>query len=368
MSVGPANAPGRELEGLDLLRIIASLGVVFYHYGDYLSPGFWPAWIALPIIPFRLWVDLFFVLSGFVISYVYAPRIGHGFGYGRFLQKRLARLMPLHVATLLFYVALGLATLHGVKANSMDRFDWSCLVPNLLLLHAMGICHAVSFNTPSWSISAEMGMYICFPLFAMLGKPARGAILWVAIIAAIVILEMVSRVPGQQYWLFRASQGGMLRAVPSFMLGVVLHRNRDLLALIPFARLLAPAALALFIGLSFTTVPYQALYALVCVCVVLVIAVDVRGGVGPTLGAFSQLGDLTYSVYLLHLPVASVMMTIAKRLIHLHGVVLDFWVLLTFTLTMVISMLSYRYFEMPLRSSISRLGTDYRASPGNRPV
>lgn len=346
-----------DLHTVDLLRLVASLGVVAYHYLDYLSPAIWPGSILAEVLPFRLWVDLFFVLSGFVIAHVYAAQIGQGFRYRNFLKKRVARLFPLHVVTLLFYVLVGISTLFGVKADSASRFDWSCLIPNLLLFHATGICKAVSFNTPSWSISAEMGMYILFPLFALAGRAWRAIPLLVGVVAVIVALEWLSTLPNQQYWLFRASQGGVLRAFPSFMLGVVLFYNRDLLARIPLPLPLAMASLTAFIVLAFSQTPYFLLFLLVYLTVIAVIATDVQGKAGAIVARLGKGGQLTYSIYLLHLPVATVMMTFAKRVLHLKGLPLNLWVLLTLAVMLAASILSYRYFEMPARRWISALGS-----------
>lgn len=356
-----------DLKNIDFLRIIASLGVVIYHYAEYLDLRYFPMATLSNLTPFRLWVDLFFVISGFVIAYVYADAVGSNFKYGRFLQRRVARLFPLHVVTLLFYVILGLTTLYGIKANSTDKFDWSCLIPNLLLLHATGICRAVSFNSPSWSISAEMGMYIVFPVIAYIARPYRGCVLAVAAFVCIALLELWSIFPGQQYWLFRASQGGLLRALPSFAFGIVLFKNRDLLHKIPRSPQAYILFLCLFIGLCFSKVPYLILLSIVYIVVALCIACDVQNCVPALFRRYSDAGKLTYSIYLLHLPVASVMMTGGKRLLHLHGQFLNLWVMVTFITMISTSWISYHYFEMPTRRWISRLGVKcFPANPSER--
>ncbi|MEJ1939030.1 acyltransferase family protein, partial [Nostoc sp. NIES-2111] len=91
---------------LDALRLIAALGVVVFHFNRYLDlDGRWDA-VNHTVRAFNLFVDLFFVVSGYVISSVYATRITSLGAYGDFLLKRVARLGPLHWATLAFYVVL----------------------------------------------------------------------------------------------------------------------------------------------------------------------------------------------------------------------------------------------------------------------
>jgi len=123
-----------EFVRLDLLRFIASFGIVFLHFKDRL--GLAPE-LSLRLDGLSLFVDLFFVISGIVIARVYGERVGSLKGYGRFLKARVARLIPLHWATLAFYVTLGLASAaFGLALKEPGKYHWGCVVPSLLLYHA----------------------------------------------------------------------------------------------------------------------------------------------------------------------------------------------------------------------------------------
>jgi peptidoglycan/LPS O-acetylase OafA/YrhL len=344
-----------ELMTIDFLRVVASLGIVIYHYHEYLSPNFLPALHNADLTWFTLWVDLFFTLSGFVISWVYFDRLGSGFSYGRFLQKRVARLIPLHWATLLFYAAIGATMFFGVKPLDAGRFDWGCFIPNALLLHSAAVCRAVSFNTVSWSISAEMAMYLLFPVMALLVARMRGLPALVLAGALIVLLTLVSSEAGRQPWLSWASQWGCIRAIPSFLIGMSMFRNRDLLQRMPVPKLIAVAAFALFMVLGALGVERVALLLLIYLIVACAVAVDLTGAAGPALRRLGAGGQLTYSIYMLHLPVATVMMTLARRALHLHGAMLDLWILITFAVMIVASILSYKFFELPARNAINAI-------------
>src|SRR6266576_3353967 len=89
---------GRSLPSLEGLRLIASVSIVASHYLQYLH---------LPTHGLHLAVDLFFVISGIVIAMIYQGRINDMRSYFGFVRKRLARLYPLHLATIVFYVIIG---------------------------------------------------------------------------------------------------------------------------------------------------------------------------------------------------------------------------------------------------------------------
>lgn len=101
-------------------------------------------------------VDVFFVLSGFVISYVYADR----FEYRSYLVRRFARIYPVYILTTL--LALGIVTSFGKPPFSkLDDFD---ILMNLPMLQGFYGGHTISVNFVSWSVSAEFIIYLIFPV------------------------------------------------------------------------------------------------------------------------------------------------------------------------------------------------------------
>src|SRR5438270_720134 len=87
-----------------------------------------------------LFVDFFFILSGFVIARSYAPRVSSVRLYLRFLQKRFARIYPLHLLTLgLVIVMVVGATAADVKINNPIVYKWNGLLPTIFLVQAWGI-------------------------------------------------------------------------------------------------------------------------------------------------------------------------------------------------------------------------------------
>src|SRR6202161_3995096 len=121
-----------------------------------------------------LGVELFFVLSGFILCPVYLDQVADGgFRYGSFLWARLARIYPLHLATLAGIGAMALAALAAGRVIDPNILSWSSLPANLLLVQAWGYAPQAGWNHPSWSISAEWFAYLSFPVFAIAAAGLR---------------------------------------------------------------------------------------------------------------------------------------------------------------------------------------------------
>ena len=146
--------------------------------------------------PGALGVDVFFVLSGFIISYNYEARFARGLDgrrYLAFLRARLARIYPVHLVLLLALVA-AVRGLHLQLDAHIDPARWSTaqLVESILLVHAW-VGHTAAWNSVSWSISLEWLAYLTFPLMVRAARAIarlRGAAL-VAVIVAIAIVPAV---------------------------------------------------------------------------------------------------------------------------------------------------------------------------------
>lgn len=122
-------------------------------------------------------VDIFFVLSGFVLAHVYAVRRQaqeRGFDYARFLVARAARLYPLHLLALFVLgVAVAAALVLG-RTQEAGQFTAIGLLANLFMLQATVIPEAASWNFPAWTLSAEAFGYLLFPIFIAAGVWMRG--------------------------------------------------------------------------------------------------------------------------------------------------------------------------------------------------
>lgn len=149
---------------LDSLRGICALAVVVFHFrttGNLTNLEFFRhSW---------MFVDFFFVLSGFVIAAAYGARFQAGtVSVGRFMGLRLGRIYPLHLAMILAILLLELllALFDMSSVTSREAFQGSRSLPalatNLGLLHVFGLHDRLTWNIPSWSIAAEIWAYLVF--------------------------------------------------------------------------------------------------------------------------------------------------------------------------------------------------------------
>src|SRR4051812_18997118 len=174
----------RRFVALDGLRGLAALLIVLYHvrWTNHLSGSQF-------IQNSYLAVDLFFILSGFVISWAYRGKIGSAADAYRFLTVRLFRVYPLHLAALLALAAFETAKLIALHrgATVPDQMPFtgsnsvSGLIASLLMVQSWGILDHLGWNWPSWSIGAECLAYVAFALAAWGGWLRRR---WVVPVSA----------------------------------------------------------------------------------------------------------------------------------------------------------------------------------------
>ncbi len=170
------NPPARsELMALTSLRGLAAMFVLAHHFMFVLLQDVAKAIPSKLFLKSYLWVDLFFVLSGFVLAYVYQEHFKKAVvwaDYRRFMVARFARVYPLHIFMLGLFVILEalqwlLVAQHFPKASLLATpFTGSetifSLLTNFLLLQTL---HWNAYwNQPAWSISAEWLVYLTVPL------------------------------------------------------------------------------------------------------------------------------------------------------------------------------------------------------------
>jgi peptidoglycan/LPS O-acetylase OafA/YrhL len=198
----------KQIGSLTALRGIAATVVVILHFAYSTLPETGVI-ISRHTRFFRdgyLFVDLFFMLSGFIMTHVYLDSFAVGVNksnYWTYLRARFARIYPLHLFTLAVLVGLELFKLSLPDFQAFTgKFNLNALVANLLMLQAFDFncppllwCKS-TWNEPAWSISVEFLIYCIFPfiLFALLKtKPKTDWIVYVVSLAAIFILIKFTR-------------------------------------------------------------------------------------------------------------------------------------------------------------------------------
>jgi peptidoglycan/LPS O-acetylase OafA/YrhL len=358
-----AMTDGQHIRQLTGLRFFAAFWVVLFHYWDNLAVPGRPLFVDKGY----LGVELFFILSGFILCHVYRTSVEDGrFRYGDFLWNRLARVYPLHLATLTGVGAVALAAVAAGLVIDRNILSWESLPANLFLVHAWGLAPTAGWNHPSWSISAEWFAYLTFPLFAWGALKLKDRPL-VAIAGAAAFLVGLYALfqPLAGFPLTRATiNWGALRIVPCFAYGCALHafwRARPARSR-PAAAGLALAALAATVAAVCLGAP-DALIVIGLGIVILGLARLAQAG-SNLLGDASlvYLGEVSYSVYMVCIPWKIVFVNGMVKLLQLTDKHLPLWLWLVFLFTVIpLAATSYHLIERPARERMKLMAAACRA-------
>lgn len=365
MPGGPAaasKAPNRipkSLPGLTGLRGLAALWVVLYHYCSLYLPALNAEWLGGLLSRGYLAVDLFFLLSGFVLAHVYTDAAENkGFAFFRaFMRARVARIYPLHLFVLALFVAMALAVRGVHYVHDGDYYplplygprSLEAIVANVFMLQGLQ-ASALSWNYPAWSISVEFAAYLLFPLFVGVLWRLSGRSLLVAALAALTAVWALAYVTGgdMNQW---DGPTALWRCLPQFFLGCICYRvyRQGLIDTRAWGGFVFAATL-LMLYFDYRDAVVVTLFPLIILS-----AVSARGASGRILNArpVVWLGEISFSVYLVHGLVqhATTHALNALDLDQTEFSVGHSWLALSLMLltVFVVSIASYRFFERPMR-------------------
>jgi peptidoglycan/LPS O-acetylase OafA/YrhL len=318
----------RENLPLTALRGVASAWVVGFHVQPLWFPDA-PASIASVLWLGQTAVDIFFVLSGFILACVYG-----GLRLNRaplFWLRRICRIYPLHLVVLGTFGGMTLAAV--LLHLSHYSHDWESLCVEALLVHPFLADHT-PWNPPTWSLGIELLCYALFPFVARLFGHASG---WM--IAATAIGLAVAELFVQQHGGATAAHGPVPRGLAGFHLGVALGWLSPRLQ----PSLAAPASLAATAGLV-AGIMLVSPAAVVLSAAGLIFALSLEQGPVAWLLATRGtvwLGRVSFSIYLLHAPLYNLVQRIPGG--HWSHFMLFLAVLLP------MSEVTYRWIERPGR-------------------
>lgn len=251
-----------------------------------------------------LFVDFFFVLSGFVISSSYGNRLATGFSVARFMGLRLGRVYPLHLFSLAILVLFEtLSWLFGAgqadgRVEFTGPFSLTDLWQSLLLLQCFGLQDHLGWNSVSWSIAAEVWTYFFFAL----------AMIWVRKRQEIFFMGVAILALGWLWWrsdsfLEVTYDLGFVRCLYGFALGVLVWRLRQRWPRKAMAMLEILIVAAVFGFVSWASTGSQTFLAPPLFGLVVFIFASENGWVSRLLqtAPFRLAGKLSYAIYMLHL-------------------------------------------------------------------
>lgn len=306
------NAPKlMRFVALDGLRGAAAVTVLMYHVGQ--ATGLeWlrGAWCA---------VDLFFVLSGFVLDHRYAAAVTHGLSFKGFLTQRLIRLYPLYAIGLMLGVAAMLAMRHGPSSYRLFQAFASGMLFLPLLSDAAWptsgtpISGPISpLNGPAWSLLFEWFVNVIF-YFALQGKLNRDRLLIISGISALAWIGCVLFSGNANAgWSLDNFAYGFPRVLAMFFIGVTLHRienafaiRRPLVLVLVFATCLA---WVMWLGGS-----RMAIAASLTLSPALVYVAARCSATGRVADACARLGEISYPLYITHAPLTLIFFPWVQR-------------------------------------------------------
>lgn len=377
-----------SLNEITALRGIAALLVCLHHYSSMFLPE--TGKIASQYTDFILngymWVDFFFILSGFVLTHVYHQTFTstlHGMQYRKFMLARFARIYPLHIFTLLVLVGVELVELvqyvlqHGVPhLISVWPYGESQLVftgatdprefiKNLFLIHSLTPSPIESsWNHPAWSIGTEWIAYFLIPVWIfMLYKrllTSQGLPVLLIMILVFCLGSLCWIGTQTTYDLDVSGFWGLFRCICEGIIGICLYviyiRWR------PSGFITGNISLSLLFLAMFSMMHWNITDTIILpVIASIILLINSHRGIYHkilTTSGLVYLGVISYSVYMIHIPMVAVINNLSATI--LGGVprqsldLLESVIMMPLVILAVIiaSHYSYKYLEVPMRNYI----------------
>jgi peptidoglycan/LPS O-acetylase OafA/YrhL len=350
-----AASEGRVFHTLDALRGIAALGVVAFHMSRVFAPISAPGGY--------LAVDLFFMMSGVVLSHAYEARFKAGMGTYDFMRARLIRLYPLYLLGTLLGLVVTVASLLG---RNIENWDSSSLLQAALLalfflpsLATRPVNQMFPLNIPCWSLFLEILVNLLFvvswPLLTSRRLLVASVLMGAAVVWAIVHTGSIDQ--GSTASSFAV---GLARTIFGFSVGILIARR------VPRAHRvesnLKVLAIVAVVGVAITGRPqgeWRTVWDAVCVVTVFPLVVYFGTLIDPgsrLRRAATFLGVTSYAIYVLHSPLSSILNSAIRHFAGRAGATGDIPFLGVAVLAVLLSgcWLVDRYIDMPVRRHLSR--------------
>ena len=372
-SLVTAHRTKKHFYTLDAMRGIAAIAVVIHHFTQFTQyPLFKNGVLA---------VDIFFILSGFVLTYSYKATLDSGMPPSDYILRRLIRLYPMFLLGLIlgtitfYYYSKGHSTYttgDTILSVICNAFFIPYINDGQIFHENNGVTHAPVFptNDPLWSLCFEMIASVAFIVVAKLKLQTLLKIVCFSFLTLLVLGVVANSLIEHKLGLYVAMGwgseniwGGFPRVIYGFTFGIILYMGLNVLKTTKLT-------------LYFSTFRYQ--QTLLCGCVVLVCAFPywikglyyflVIGLVAPLivyLGAITThpnethrkiaqfLGWISYPIYCLHYPIGrAVILVNEKYNIDNNHETLS--VAIAFIITLIVSMICTKVYDEPVRAYVSQ--------------
>ena len=357
----PATTRKPPLPALTGIRTLLAIFIILFH--------FTPPHLGL-LYPFidngYIFVGVFFIISGYVLTYNYADR-GKSLSKREFWLARFSRLYPVYLFVLILSVSMLQDEWH---ARPRGEF-WQGIFLTPLVLQGWSPSVATFWNTVAWTLTSECVLYLAFPWLIRLPWPKTSQ----RLIALLITLWIIGLIPHSLYLYLnpdhivgpvdRYSSTQLLRFlkytplpyVCTFLAGVTLGKLQHALILTPRQRFILSAISLVFVGLFFYTLightPYLLMHGGLMTPLFAALVLGLSGP-HPISAIFSWrplllIGESSYCLYLLHFNVFQLLHTyhVPERL---HLAALDPW--LSYVILILLALAVFHFIENPARKAI----------------
>ncbi|KAB7530287.1 acyltransferase family protein [Flagellimonas olearia] len=360
------------IDTLTPLRGIAAIWVVLYHYDqltsftglDYLVSRDTTMLLAKGY----LFVDFFFLLSGFILTHVYGNRFQQGINIKsswNYLWARFSRLYPLHLFCLLTHIWVACFLIFGfpnVWGKFSHMYALKGIPVHLFLTQAWGSDHWLTWNVPSWSISAEWAIYMVSPLLFLFLFQKRGWWPWIMALFSFTLLGTIVHF-NVKHSLDATFDWGIFRCLAEFTLGILVYNlyqegslkkwlSKDL-------SFMAMVLITLF-GLH---IKIHDVWIIPCFILIILTAAHNQGKVQKTMKwpLAQYLGEISYSIYMMQgLWLSLYWMGLDSWLVDRPGTVPDTLTLFSLVMSLlfvniVSAAWSYHNVEIPFQQKLRKI-------------
>lgn len=339
----------KSLQSIQFLRAFACLYVVFFHSTE-LYPKNIDTQFFWGLFQYGFsGVDIFFVLSGFIITLTSYKFIGKKAHTIQFLYKRIVRIFPTYWIIIVFFLSLQIIFPTFYRTHFSLNFD--TLINTFLLLpgHKM-------INGVSWTLTHELWFYLIFALVFLLRKSII-ILLYLAYFIAILIYLFLPKNSDYSFMIFHPMNiEFLLGIIAAIVFKKIPYRFTKTLITIGF--------LLLFLGAfiySKQLLPSDLLRLILFgipsfIIVVALAALEFHKPVVLN-NIYISLGDASYSLYLLHLPILAATSKVISRFNFENGFIIHAIFLFSIAFLSLLSIIFYKYVERP---TVLKLGSLYK--------
>lgn len=338
-----------KIYSLDVLRGLAALAVVFWHWQHFFYIGDSPKGIIFDRQPFYDYltilykhgdsaVELFFCISGFIFYWLYSELIYKKEITAReFAINRISRLYPLYILT--FIAVFSLQVIYRDSHGSYFVYQQNDLyhaILNILMIPAWGFESGWSFNAPVWSVSIEMMLYGIFFLICLLGR--RGLYFIPAFIATGYFTFPINYKVG--IGMFSFFCGGATYILTK----TVINKWNNNSILISLCAFIAAWSIIIHFGVSniflISAFGFTSLILFLTTLSTIPLCNDF-------FHKFRWIGDISYSSYLIHFPLQIIFSLCADALGYERDIFYSSKSIVIFMMVLIpLSLLTHHYFEI----------------------